>query len=98
MPQVRVVAVRWVSDEPQPGLVECRLVDAGGTEHVLIDKCAIFDAADRLRPDARYPIELSIDCRIVSDDGAAVAVELGHSIESEDGTTTFRVPRDRVTS
>jgi len=92
-----VRSVRWVSDEPQPGIVECRLLDADGIEHVLVDKSAIFDDADRLRPDAAYPIELEVACRLVSEEGAdAVVVELAHHIESVDGRRTFRVPRSAI--
>lgn len=89
-------AVRWVADEPQPGLVECRLVDADGVEHVLIDKTAIFDSDARLRPDASYPIELKLACRVVRDGDTDVVVELAHHVESVDGLRTFRVPRHSI--
>lgn len=96
MPHVRIRAVRWVSSDPIPGLVECRLLDADGTEHVLIDKCAIFDDADRLGPTAAYPIELVIECSVVRDSGAAVTIELAYDVEATDGQRTFRVSRSSL--
>jgi hypothetical protein len=96
MPEVRVHAVRWVSDDPQPGIVECRLVDADGVTHVLVDKSAIFDADDRLRSDAKYPIDLKLECRVVREDDAVLLVELAHDIESIERQRVFRVPRSSV--
>ena len=93
MPAVQVRAVRWVADDPQPGIVECRLVDADGVEHVLIDKSAIFDDADRLRSDAAYPIALTLTCRVIREDAAELEVELADDVESVDGQRTFRVSR-----
>ena len=44
MAGVRARFVRWVADEPQPGMVEASLMDAHGVEHRFIDKTAIFTA------------------------------------------------------
>lgn len=93
---VRIRAIRWVSDDPQPGLVECRLVDADGVEHVLIDKCAVFDGENRLRPDASYPIELTFPCRVLGEGDDDLVIELAWHVESEEGETTFRVRRDLI--
>ena len=93
MPEVYIRAVRWVSDDPQPGIVECRLVDAEGIEHVLVDKAAIFDATERLRPDATYPIELAITCRVIQEGHTDVVIELAHHVESVEGLRVFRVAR-----
>jgi hypothetical protein len=96
MLEVYIRAVRWVADDPQPGIDECRLLDANGVEHVLIDKSAIFDDADRLRPDASYPIELKLTCRVVREGDADLVVELAHHVESVEGQRTFRVPRSSI--
>ena len=94
MPDVAILAVRWISDDPQPGIVECRLVDADGVEHVLIDKSAIFDDdRDRLRADAAYPIELTLPCRVVAEHASDLVVELPYGIESIERRNTFRVRR-----
>jgi predicted HD phosphohydrolase len=92
MRQVRVRAVRWVSDD-NPGFVECRLVDADGREHALIDKAPVLDVGDVLRPDTTYPINISIDCRVVREDGDSVVIELAYHVESVDGQGEFRVAR-----
>lgn len=93
MREVLVRAVRWVSDDPFPGIVECRLVDADGVEHVFLEKSAVLDAEERLRPDAAYPIDLKLGCRVVQEGDAEVEVELAHHIESVEGLRRFRVPR-----
>lgn len=96
MPSVIIRAVRWVDREPFPGLVECRLLDADGAEHVLVDKCAVFDDGDRLGPDSTYPMELAIECRVLMDSGTAITIELAHDIEATDGQRTFRVARSSL--
>jgi hypothetical protein len=89
--------VRWIADEPQPGIVECRLLDADGTEHVFVDKSASFDDKDRLGPDAAYPITLKVACKVLSEGEADAVIELAHHIESADGRRTFCVPRSSIT-
>jgi hypothetical protein len=83
MAHVRATAVRWISDEPQPGLVEVQLVLADGSVMSLVDKPPIFDAGDRLRPDAAYPIDLELDCRVLDDRGEALVIELAHGVADE---------------
>ena len=36
-----VEIVKYVSDEPQPGVVECRLIDANGVTWTFVEKTAI---------------------------------------------------------
>lgn len=55
---------RWVSDEPQPGLVECRFTDVSGRECVFIDKDPIFTKAI-LTADSRYPQPGVVLCEII---------------------------------
>lgn len=62
---VRCEAIRWVDDEPQPGLVEVVLTDADGRTWSLVDKAPIFDSAGVLRPDADYPISVLIACNVI---------------------------------
>jgi hypothetical protein len=38
MPEVEYQVVRWVADEPQPGLVEAQLTDSDGRIWSFIDK------------------------------------------------------------
>lgn len=96
MPEVYVRAVRWVADDPQPGIVECRLVDAESVEHVLIDKSASFDDEDRLRSDALYPIDLKLGCRVVHEGDIDLVIELAHHVESVEGQRIFRVLKNAI--
>ena len=57
---VKVEIVRFV-DEYQPGIVECKLIDASGCQHTFIDKLPIFTAAD-LWTDSTYPQPGVIAC------------------------------------
>ncbi|MFD6362801.1 hypothetical protein ACFWFX_23570, partial [Streptomyces roseolus] len=59
-------AVRWVDDEPQPGLVEARFTDAHNQQWAFIDKWPVFTDGDDLAPDARYPVKVVILCDILN--------------------------------
>lgn len=56
-------AVRWVDDEPIPGIVEVVFTDAEGVDRVLVDKCVVFD--DSLTRDAAYPVVLEIPVEVL---------------------------------
>ena len=60
---VHVDIIRWV-DDTQPGVVACRLVDAWGREHTLIDKLPIFTAAS-LEQHCLYPQPGWLACRLI---------------------------------
>jgi hypothetical protein len=60
---IRVDIVGWV-DDAQPGVVACRLVDAWGCEHTLIDKLPIFTSANLDRHSA-YPQPGWLACQLV---------------------------------
>ena len=98
MTRVRCQAVRWVSDEPQPGWVEVQLIDADGAVWSLFDKPPVFDADDRLTPDAAYPLEVELDCEIVCRQADAsgrdlitISTQRPWSVETETGRDQFRV-------
>lgn len=71
-----VQAVRWVDDEPQPGIVEVRFTDAHGIERILLDKCVVFDPDNVLRPDATYPMNLEIPIEVVGTQGDVAVIAL----------------------
>src|SRR5688500_18444538 len=98
MTRVRCQAVRWVSDEPQPGWVEVQLTDADGVVWSLFDKPPVFDAHDLLTPDAAYPLEGEMDCESLSRAADASGRELvtistqrPWGVETETGRDLFRV-------
>ena len=50
MNAIAVSIVRWVDDEPQPGIVECKLTDLFGRDWTFIEKSAVVTyGADEYR-------------------------------------------------
>ena len=98
---VRVSIVRWVDDEPQPGIVECMLVDRFGNDWKFIEKCAVVSAAP-LSNNSTYPQPGVVGCRVISaasDDGreyAAIDTEHPWGISAIDGSTRFEVFADQL--
>ena len=90
---IKVSIVRYISDEPQPGIVECQLEDAHGRQWLFVEKTAIVSAQD-LDAQTTYPQPGVVDCEIVqrSLDGAGLEViRINTGIESVDGVTQFDV-------
>jgi hypothetical protein len=94
---IRVAITRYVSDEPQPGVVECEFLDAHGRRWTFIDKPPIISFEDL---DARttYPRPGVIACEIVGrkQDAAGRKVILVDTarpwcVESVDGSMRFEV-------
>src|SRR5688572_4503325 len=56
--------LRWVSDEPQPGIVEASFTDAAGKPWVLIDKSVIF-AAEVINASSAYPRAGIVRCEVL---------------------------------
>lgn len=67
--------MRFVDEEPQPGIVESQFRDAQGELHSIIDKVPIFTDAD-LWSDSVYPQPGSIECLVlqrIEDSGSNLA-------------------------
>lgn len=64
--EIDVEIVRYVSDEPFPGLVECVLLDADGVRHSLIDKTAMF-SEESLSAVSAYPRVGIVACEVESE-------------------------------
>ncbi|WP_411136725.1 hypothetical protein [Streptomyces sp. C10] len=102
MPELRCEAVRWVNDEPFPGIVEVQFVDAAGHRWSLFDKTPIFTRSAALTPDSFYPVQVTVACIIL--DGAMrpagdelVAVSLApDGVTTPDGRDTFTVSRGQL--
>jgi hypothetical protein len=62
---IQVLIVRWVDDEPQPGIVECSLIDRFGKDWLFLEKCAVVSSA-LLCSDSTYPQPGLIACQIIS--------------------------------
>ena len=61
---ISVLITKYISDDPQPGIVECQLVDAYGNEWVFQDKTAIFSSLN-LDVSSDYPQPGVIACEII---------------------------------
>jgi len=64
MPDLRVQIVRFVHEEPQPGIVESQFRDAQGKLHSIIDKVPLFTNA-HLWSDSSYPQPGFVECRVL---------------------------------
>jgi hypothetical protein len=93
-----VEIVRWVGDQPFPGLVEARLVDAHGRNWEFIDKHPMFDAQGQLSSAATYPVRLVVPFSVVEDRGETLVVSSATpaGIETTDGMSRFEVRRDQI--
>lgn len=102
MIRLRAQAVRWVCDEPFPGLVEVQFTDAAGRCWSLVDKAPVFDTDGGLGPDSAFPVPIGVACVIRGDggsteDGDLVTVSTApHGVESAEGRDEFTVRRDQL--
>lgn len=64
MSRFPVQIVRFVDEQPQPGIVESQFCDARGQAHSIIDKIPLFTRAD-LRSDSDYPQPGFIECLVL---------------------------------
>ena len=100
---IKVTIVRYISDEPQPGIVEFQLEDAHGRRWSFVDKTAIVSAA-QLDANTSYPQQGIIACEIVrrtrDDAGDREIVRISSErpwfVESVDGSTEFDVLPDAL--
>jgi hypothetical protein len=100
MDALKCELVRWVSDDPQPGLVEVRLLDANGSEWMFVDKVPIFTVAP-VSSATQLPISGEIRCDVVGSRQAPggqelVDVELRDGVETADGVSRLTIRRDQL--
>jgi hypothetical protein len=93
----KVMITRYVSHDPQPGLVECQLVDAHGRCWSFVDKNGIFNADD-LDAGSPYPLPGVIAGEVIGRvrDAAGreviqIDTEWPWGLESVEGATRFEV-------
>lgn len=99
---VRCLAVRWVSDEPQPGWIEYRLTDVDGMMWSFFDK-PIHGGWEAMTPTADYPRASWFACEIVRTEtdaqGAPVIVISTlqpDGLKSSEGRSEFRVRKSQI--
>ena len=96
---VEAHALRWVGDEPLPGVVEVGFTDADGREWRFIDKSAIFARDGILGPSARYPIGVRIACTVLerTDDRVVISTAEPWGIESVEQQSRFVMRPEQLT-
>jgi hypothetical protein len=94
---IKVTIVRYVDDEPQPGIVECQLEDAHGRRWSFIEKTAVV-SKENLDAQTIYPQPGVIAGEVVQRglDSAGrevvrVDIERPWHVESQEGVTQFDV-------
>lgn len=102
--RVSCAALRWLSDEPQPGWVEYQLIDADGVAWSFFDK-PIHGGWEAMSPTANYPIPSAFDCEIVrteTNEQGEVLIVIStlnpNGLESVDGRSEFRVRESQLNS
>jgi hypothetical protein len=86
---LRVQIVRFVDEEPQPGIVESQFRDAEGQPHSIIDKVPLFTSA-LLWSDSYYPQPGEVECSVLE----RMPVSTGNlarivTLEATDGRSEF---------
>lgn len=94
--QARIV--RWIDDEPQPGIVECRFRDCDGREWAMIDKAPIF-SAEILTPASVFPVAGVVAGEVIEEgpDGILlIDTTRPWDVETLEGVCRFRVASHQV--
>jgi hypothetical protein len=92
MTGMKISIVRYISDDPQPGIVECQFQDAYGRRWSFIEKTLVV-SAEQLDAHSVYPQQGSTPCRIVQrfPDAAGREVLRIDCVESVEGVTQFDI-------
>jgi len=95
---IKVTIVRYISDEPQPGIVEFQLEDAHGRRWSFVEKTAAIVSSEHLDAQTTYPqrgvvagevIHRSIDA--AGREVIRINTERPWRVESVEGVTQFEV-------
>lgn len=99
---IKVQITKHINDDPQSGIVECRLFDVYGKEWVFQDKSAIF-SSEILNADSSYPQPGVIACEITkrwqgADGREIVSIDTASpwGVEAVTGETDFDVLREEI--
>ncbi|HTW59404.1 MAG TPA: hypothetical protein VMD99_14830 [Terriglobales bacterium] len=92
MAGLKVSIVRYISDDPQPGIVECRFQDAYGRQWSFLEKTLVV-SVEQLDDRSVYPQTGVTPCRIVQrfPDATGREVIRINNVESVEGITQFDV-------
>jgi hypothetical protein len=94
---IKVTIVRYVSDDPQPGIVECQLEDAHGRLWSFVEKTAIV-SAENLGSETTYPKQGVVAGEVIGrklDPAGREIIRIDTirpwHVESAEGVTQFEV-------
>jgi len=97
-----VTILRWVSDDPWPGLVECQLADRDGRVWRFVEKGPVV-SDQSLGAESKYPQPGVIACQIIGRsrdasgrETAEIDTEAHWHVESVDSVTRFEVFADQL--
>jgi hypothetical protein len=92
MTGMKVSIVRYIGDDPQPGIVECQFQDAYGRRWSLIEKTLVV-SVEQLDAHSVYPQRGVTVCKIVQrfPDAAGREVIRINTVEWVEGVTQFDV-------
>jgi hypothetical protein len=85
-------ALRWISDDPQPGWIEVEFIDADGRPWLVHDKPPIFaEPPGGFLPSSAYPAPTLIPCDVVSHQQVSDGRELVTVVLRHTSATTGEV-------
>jgi hypothetical protein len=89
---MKVSIVRYISDDPQPGIVECQFQDAYSRRWSFVEKTLVV-SLEQLDADSVYPRRGVTACKILQrfTDTTGREVIRVNTVESVEGVTQFDV-------
>jgi hypothetical protein len=102
MKGIKAIITKYISDEPQPGIVECKFNDAWNNDYYVHEKTAVV-TADYLDWDSTYPAGGFIACEIISEwtdaqDRSILSITTNKPwyIETIEGQTEFEILKEQL--
>ena len=94
MAHFAAIVIRWVSDEPQPGLIELSVVDAFGRDHRILEKDIVTPVPIGKR--AAFPVTVWLEAEPRHTDGDEVTMTLPWSMSTMTGETELTMARSTL--
>lgn len=100
--RVKVRVLRWVANDPQPGVIEVSLIDAYGRDWRFVDKTAIF-SRELITAKDQFPFDIWLDVIEIGRSREAKGAELvavrtvpSSGLHTVDRVSDFTVSADEV--
>jgi hypothetical protein len=94
---IKVEIIKYINEEPFPGIVKCKFKDAFGKEWEFIDKISIF-STENITIKTKLPINGFICGKIINEENDIVCfctIE-PYFIKSIEGETIFYLKKDQI--